>query len=50
MAIQSVTTPGIDVEEPLSDDEIAFNEAIARGGLSDNDRTYFAAHGFNVPD
>jgi len=50
MAIQSVTTPGIEAEPVLSDDEIAFQEAIARGGLSENDRTYFAAHGFNVPD
>lgn len=50
MAIQSVTGPTVEPEPILSDDEIAFKEAIERGGMSENDRIYFAAQGFNVPD
>lgn len=49
MAIQSVTQPGIEQEEQLSDDEIAFKEAMEKGGLTDDERIYFSAHGFNVP-
>lgn len=50
MAIQSVTTPGIESEPILSDDEIAFKEAMERGGLTENDRIYFAAQGFTIPE
>jgi len=50
MAIQSVTNPGYEVEEALSDDEIAFKEAMEKGGLTDDERIYFAAHGFSVSD
>lgn len=50
MAIQSVTTPGVESEPILSDDEIAFKEAMEKGGLTDDERIYFAAHGFSIPE
>lgn len=49
MAIQSVTGSAYEPEIQKSDDEIAFDEAMEKGGLTDDESIYFAAQGFKLP-
>ena len=50
MAIQSVSGTQYEPEEQLSDDQIAFKEAMEKGGLTDDEATYFGAQGFRIPE
>lgn len=46
--IQAATPPVPDTVEDKSDDEIAFEEALARG-MTEDERIYFDNAGFHVP-
>lgn len=49
MAIQSVLPDNqVKEEEPESDDDIAFREAKERG-MTDDEKIYFRAYGYEVP-